>query len=407
MTPDSDHSLFAGIKPLELAAYVESECERFGVSQRQFSEAVGIGRRSIQRILGGEAQKVDAFLLYNVAQFFGISPDELIRRAVMADEAKRTQANVAARYGFIARNFDLQRLKRIGFIESTADWEGIESRIVEFFGYGSVFEYGDELPRTAFSRTVHNPSADMRRFWMSSVHHQFKQLTAGAPPFNRGGLEALLPKTRAYTTDVERGFTAFVRALYRLGVLVLVESYVTTTAVYGATLEVDGRPCVVLTNRDKRYDRLWRTLAHELCHVLFDLDLIRREGYHISSQEPDLLSPYIEERADAFAADLFVPPAVRAEVAPVISVPLAVEVHARKLPVDPSLVYGLHLDVTLAGAPSDVRSAEYAKYRGDRIRPSTPALHAFPNLDTPSWQKTSLAETVPLIRSAIAPLTPS
>ena len=403
MPSSPPRDLFGQVRPLELAAYVKDECDRIGVSQRQFCDAIGVGRRSVQRILDGEAQKVDGFLLYNVAQFFGVSSDELIRRAVMADAARLKQANTAKRYGFIARNFDLRLLKKIGFISSTSDWPSIEERIVEFFGYASVFDYDQELPGVAFSRAVKNASVEMRRFWMSFVHHQFGQLTSDAPSFDPEGLRALIPKIRAYTTDVERGFTAFVRELYKVGVLVVVESYVVNTAVYGATLIVEDHPCIVLTNREKRYDRLWRTLAHELCHVSLDLDVIRADGYHISSEEPDLTSQIIEDRADRFAADVFVPEDARERAAAVIGVPYAVEVQARELPVHPSLLYALHLDVTLADAPQDVRSAEYARFRKDQIKSSASALHVFTNLQTPSWQKTSLAETVPLVRAALSP----
>lgn len=386
--------------PQNLAAYVQAECDRLGVSQRQLCDALGVGRRSMQRILEGAAQKVDALLLLKLAGFFGVSVDDLIWRVVMSDEASRQEVDAARRYGFIARNFDLRGLRKIGFIDTATDFAAVEERVKAFFGYDSVLDYEKELPGTAYSRPDRDASGAMRRFWMSAVHHQFK-LIDNPNPFNRAALKQLVPEIRAYTMDVERGFTEYVRELYGVGATVIVESYVYKTAVYGGTLEVNEKPCVVLTNYGKRYDRLWRTLAHELCHVLSDLDAIRQQGYHVSG-ENTLFDHGREDRADTFAANLLLLPEKRAEIQPLIDVEYAVQQRARAWGVHPSIIYGLYLDADLKDAPAEVRNQAYARHRRDHLINSMPALRAFNNLTDPTWTKETLAQTAPLLKKALA-----
>jgi|WetSurMetagenome_2_1015567.scaffolds.fasta_scaffold09128_7 hypothetical protein len=51
---------------------------------------------------------------------------------------------------------------------------------------------------------------------------------------------------------------------------------------------LEGKPCIVITDMNKKYHKLWINLLHELYHVVNDYDILENIHYHISdSESPD------------------------------------------------------------------------------------------------------------------------
>jgi len=383
----------------DLGNFIEDKREGLEVSQRQFCRALKVERRSLQRIENGEAKSVDPMILVKLSALLDADLSELMR-IYARGRSEEEEVKWAKRAGFILRHFDLPRLRDIGLTSTAADLEHVEERITTFFGYDSILDYDRELPATAFSDVDYGVSQRMQRLWMSTVHRQFRELD-NPHEYDPDRVEEVTTKIRGFTFDAENGFVQFIRELFEAGLTVIVERYVQNTAVYGGTMEVGGKPCVVITDRDKRYDRLWRTLAHEIWHVLNDFDQIRKVGYHVTGEQ-SLFDAEMEEDADRFAAEIFVPEARRDEIRPNIDVPGVVKRKSEKWGVHPALVYGLHLDVDLSEAPDDYREREYSKYRNN-IPDSAIALQQFKNLSTSTWQRERLEETIPLLQETIDP----
>lgn len=81
------------------------------------------------------------------------------------------------------------------------------------------------------------------------------------------------------------------------------------------------RPGIVINERNdhnKHHFGLRFTLAHELCHVLFD----RRIGHHLALASGPWAPPGIEKRANAFAAMLLMPPLLVQRVISRLAVPI-------------------------------------------------------------------------------------
>ncbi len=111
------------------------------IGQRQLSDALRLQRGSLQRILSGEAQKMDVMTLLKVSQFLNVDVRELLENFVsQADEPALKDLELAKMAGFITRNFDIPRLKKLGFLDDTKDYNSIAQRITSFFGYSSIYE---------------------------------------------------------------------------------------------------------------------------------------------------------------------------------------------------------------------------------------------------------------------------
>jgi hypothetical protein len=141
----------------------------------------------------------------------------------------------------------------------------------------------------------------MKDFWTKSAYACF-QFINNPNDYDREFLKDLIPKIRPYCQDVENGLFTVCRALYNIGITVIVQNHLTLTQVRGGTFIVNEKPCIVLTDLHKRYTTIWETLIHELYHVLYDLETIKTMQYHLTG-DADLL--LIEEKAEKFSREFF------------------------------------------------------------------------------------------------------
>lgn len=368
-----------------LVDLLEEQCKKHGVSQRQLSQIIGIQRKSLQRILEGEAQKVDVLTLLKINQFLGLDINEVIKLYVSGIPSESVKELEASRKSaFIVKHFDLEGLKKSGFIKSLVDFDEIEQRILSFFSLESIYEYESEVSSALFSRTKKSTHDKMMEFWVKSAYLQFQKVN-NPNDYNRDSLLELITKIKPYTRQVGKGLTTVVKALFNTGVTVIIQSYMTKTQIRGGTFIVNGKPCIVLTDFNKRYDTLWFTLLHELCHVLFDLDTIETTRYHLSG-EPDIF--LIEEEANQFARDYLLKQEKLALVKPFIFSDGVVEEYARQWKIHPSIIYGLYLNEN---------EKYYPKFRS-YITKSDEAVRT---LKLSSWDEKSILEHAEKIKKVL------
>ncbi len=174
-------------------------------------------------------------------------------------------------------------------------------RILTFFGYENPYEFDNKLSGVLFSKSKKSFSDKMKDFWIKAAYQCFK-IIDNPNNYNRDLLKDLIPKMKPYCQDIENGLFTVCKALYNIGITVIFQTQLTTTQIRGGTFIVNGRPCIVLTDLFKRYPTIWFALIHELFHVLYDLDILKTETFHLTG-DPDLF--LIEEKADEFSREYF------------------------------------------------------------------------------------------------------
>lgn len=391
---DSIYELLATTRTASFSAIVQRRLTELGISDRQLSNAIGVSRTSLSRLLSGDQKKIDLLTLLKLSQLLGADVRDLAQAYVSsADSEEIGRLDRAKRHGFILANFDLKELKHVGFISSLQDLDAVEQRIVSFFGFSSVFEYSSSPGAIAFSRTQRASAERTLRFWVSVVNAQLRRL-ANPHPYDREKLKALVPKLRVATLDPENGFRWFVRALWECGVTVVVESYMPKTQIRGGTMSIDGRPGIVLTNLGKKYPTLWWSLAHELCHVVRDLDLIEQQGYHLSGADDLFQDQVLEQSANEFASNLLIPEEKLSYITRFIEIEDLVAEYARQWNVHPSIIYSQFLYAQAGDRDSDVH---YAKF--SRLIPSSDL--ALRNMHIDLWKQESIEATLPQIQKSL------
>lgn len=344
---------------VDIAAMIDKKMADLDLSERQLSTILGIERPSLKRLKAGETQKVDLLTALKLIQFLGLEVDEFIKLYVSTlpkDSIGGLEKVRKANY--LVENFDLKTLKKAGFINSVTDYEEIEKKIITQFNLTSIFEYSLEVAYPLFARSK-RPFADkMLEYWVKSAYAKFLEIK-NPNRFDKAGLEALIPKIRPYSRDVEFGMLTVIKALYNLGVTVIVQPYLMKTHVYGMTMMVDGKPCIALSNYYNKYSTLWFTLMHEIAHVFYHLDKVSALGYHVSGNDDLYL---MEPEANLFAREMLFSEEKLNYIKSFIDNYMVVEKYAEQNKVHPSIIYGIYIRSLEDANPGTDYSVLYAKY---------------------------------------------
>lgn len=342
-TDDPNHLMDEVLKLLvssdapSLANLIEQRRNELGLSTKAASEVLSMTRSSYERLVTGALQKLDVLTALKLAHFLDVSIEhvmKLVAASVMPAEDYKTVEHVKEA-SFIVKNFDVVRLRKLGFIESL-DFGHIRDRIVAYFGLNSLYEYGTEAAAVLFSLSNTRVQDKMKSFWILSAYRQFQRIN-NPHPFDAERVAKLVTQIRRYTRQEKTGLLTVMRALYEAGVTVIMQKALPNTAVQGGTFIVNKKPCIVITDHFKSYPLLWLTLMHELGHVVFHLDKLAVVKYHLTDGVEDLF--LIEEQAEQFAQELLLPATKYAYVKNYVNIESFVNTYAAQNNVHPSIIY--------------------------------------------------------------------
>lgn len=287
---------------MDLREVFEQRLNKLELSVTSALSLLGIEHRALNGILDGTQKRIDISALLRLALFLGISNEEIIK--LLLEKTEKSFENDLLDYSkraFIFQNFDLTALLKAGFIESTTDFDHIEHQIVEYFGFKSIFDYGKEFIDAAFSSGKPKPKNRLTRdFWIQSAAQKLKKIN-NPYDYDRSKLLAYIPTMRWHTTNIRGGLYQVIRELFKLGVTVIFEPYMSSLYVRGATFAMNEKPCIVITNYTKYYPSLWFTLIHELHHVLYDWEDIWVNNFLVSGELD--INAIKEVEADDFARE--------------------------------------------------------------------------------------------------------
>jgi len=310
-------------------------------SDRQLSSLIGINKDTLSRIINGDSKKVDLISIIKISNFLDLKIEDTVKvyvSSLQPESISELEDNRKANY--IVRNFDLEGLRKMGFIKSKTDFKAIEKRILSYFKIPSVFDYTTYVAQPLFSKGKRSSSDLMNDFWIRSAYNNLEAID-NPNDFDFEDFKKLLPKIRPYSRLEKNGLLTVIRALYIVGVTVIVQKHVPKTSVKGATFIVNNKPCIVLTDYYNRYDMLWFTLFHELCHIMYDLEDLRVNKYHLTGH-PDLLL-LNEDRANHFARTMLFSDDKMKFIHPNIKTHFVVSKYAEDNNVHPSIIYGFYL----------------------------------------------------------------
>ncbi|MFY1611798.1 hypothetical protein ACOMSG_02980 [Macellibacteroides fermentans] len=331
------------------------------------AEEIGIHKTTLSKFLEGNAE-LKFMHAIKLMKLLDLTETQLVSAYCKNINASETSSlDKFERLSYIAQNFDVPTLKTIGIIKSRAKIDEYEQCICDFFGFSSIYEYDDtSLMPTMFSKSktkiLQEKESKMTTFWLKCAISSFTKIN-NQNEYNKELLFHLLKRVAEFTQDEVNGYKRFILVLYQLGITVITQSYVSGTKSFGVTMILNKKPCIVITDMNKKYHKLWINLLHELYHVINDFEMLESMEYHLSSNEtPELLLN--ENKADQFALDVLINPTIQSQLKRVISFPFKVNLLAKELNISPSIIYGVYLESLPNGK---LKSQEFAKYNNGLI----------------------------------------
>lgn len=321
-----------------------------GMTKTKVAQLLGLPNyKHVTHILEGE-EEITLRCAIAIANLIGISEQQLLDSAYKELKEENGLDLDRLRYAsFLYSNFDCKVLKALKLFGSNDTDEQMCNRLVEYFGYHSIFEYQVPIsPKSAlFSKRKISAQEKrdqlMMNFWLTTAQRSFVEMN-NPNEYDRELLkDFVLKRIKQYTNDINSGFSIAIYVLYQLGVSVLVQDYVTGTRAYGVSLMVNGKPCIVLTALGGHYYKLWTTLLHELYHILNDWDYLQQVGCMVSDESQGELF-VSESDADRFAYNCLIPQSLYSKLELIIDSKIKVKQLAQKLSVHPTIVYGIYLE---------------------------------------------------------------
>lgn len=357
-----------------------------GLTDYQIQNLLEMDKNVLNPIIDGSAKFMNVVSVIKLAHFLGVSVNDLIK--IYVPEMRPEQIGDIQRAreaGYIVENFDTVTLTKIKFFRKKSSSKEMSQRIKDFFGFNTIYDYSESLVFPVFSKTKRNSDNLIRNFWVQSALVQFQQIN-NPNRFDRGALVDLMPKIRPFTRDIENGLVQVAKALFKVGVTIIFQPSIEKLQIRGATFSCNNKPCIVLSDLQKNYPTLWFTLLHELHHVLYDFDEIKKRVFHISSNEGDLFLMN-EERADNFACEYLLSESRLSYASGYINSKKIIEQLAKEWGVHSSIIYAIYCYKTNEWS-------KYAKY----IPKMDEALEL---LNTHPFEKETLMESVQQIKDLI------
>ncbi|WP_199856424.1 ImmA/IrrE family metallo-endopeptidase [Lunatibacter salilacus] len=282
----------------------EVKIAEYGLSKTKALRLLNIDKDVFSEILNGNAKQPNLIHVIKIGEFLDVDVHEFIKM-VLKNQNTENIASIdrARKLKFLLINFDVKALTKEGFFSAENDVDDLVDKALTYFGYETISEFEKQLTEPLYSRSKRQFSDKMKDFWVRSAYQSFR-LINNENLYDRDRLKDIIASMKPYTQDVENGLFIVCRALYNSGVTVIFQNYLQTTHVRGATFFINQKPCIVITDYLKKYPTLWFTLLHELHHVLFDLETVKTNNYHLSDDQDLFL---IEEKANSFARDFFMP----------------------------------------------------------------------------------------------------
>lgn len=325
----------------KLGELFEQRLMYLGITKHQASKILNIDPKTLMSFLSGETKKVDFITILKFADFLEMPHEDIINKYFEIITNTYSDDIISAKKrSFIINNFNLGALKKIGFINGINDFDDIEKRINEFFGYDSIFDHSKHKIAARFCSGKRATNKENLNFWYAAAKQSIEK-TPNPYEYDRQGLLDYFPQIRWHSMNVETGLVKVMQTLFKLGItLIFVPKFTTDIHVRGATFEYLDKPCIVLTKYTDYYATIWFALIHELYHVLYDWDEIRRGEFHISGETESM--KISEDEANRFARQYLFSYEKMEIVQPHINKPRFVEHFAQQNHVHPSIIYNFY-----------------------------------------------------------------
>lgn len=319
---------------------LEETMHALGMTQKELFERTGLTVVSLNRIFKGE-QPVTPETAAKLELVTGTPASlwnnlESQYRAYLASvaERERLQAHIAW-----LKSIPVAELIKRKMIKPMEDAVNQLREVLAFFGVADVENWqkiwrqpAASARRSTFFDSAPGPTAA----WLRIGQIRARDITCA--PYDAKRFATNLAIIRTFTNRSPDSFLPEVRRLCAEAGVAFVLVPELDKAPWSGAAEwlTPDKAMIVLSLRGKREDKFWFTFFHEAAHILHD----SKKETHIDDGKPYEDNP-VEQRADAYAADMLIPASFNVAIAAASS-EAALRDLAGRIGVAPGIVAGRH-----------------------------------------------------------------
>lgn len=292
---------FISIPPGE---FIKEELEERGWSQDDLAKVLGLSLKSVNKIINGKQQiTIDTARLLSDA--FGQSPQywlNLDTNYRLRTQPKKKEKSEVTIKSIIYTYMPINEMIKKNWIKPFNTVDFLEKQVFKFWQINELnFDFLEQKAANLHFRK----SEAYRQFNIFYALTWFQQArkiaqTQKSDNFNRDELIAITEKINQYTLK-DKGISQFIDDLIAAGIRFFILPHLQKTYIDAATFRNHKNPVIVYTARHNRIDNFWFCMAHELAHVLYDLN--QPDEYFIDDMDRKPVDQK-EERANQFASKL-------------------------------------------------------------------------------------------------------
>lgn len=283
--------------------------EERAMSQAELSRRLGRPKKTINEIIQAKSGITSETAL-QLEKVLGIPADFWVNRQRLYDESvarSEERSRLEKRAEWVER-FPIRRMTKLGWIEKREDKVDQLIEVLRFFGIASPDQWdvlaesmlaSFRLART-FESSIEEVAAWLRRGELESQPIQCR-------PYDMDGfMDLLRGEIRSLTrTDPAEFQPRLTEICASVGVAVALVPQLPKARVCGATRWLSPEKALIqLSLRYKTDDHLWFTFFHEAAHIVIH----GKRDIYLESTKDGLETEVKEQEADAFAADMLIPP---------------------------------------------------------------------------------------------------
>jgi HTH-type transcriptional regulator/antitoxin HigA len=290
---------------------IRTRLDELGLDLPAFAERLGTSVNVASRLLDGR-ETITVDIARRLSHIIGASAEFWVSRDCQyRDDLIRVETD---RW---LDDMPVQAMTKFGWISPQSDWASRADACLSFFGVEDVAAWRRTYePMLAATRMRISAAVPSRRpavaAWLHKATREAEAVTTGS--WNASILRDSLDTVKALTRNKDPGnFLPKLRNLLAsAGVALVVLRALPGCPASGSALFLSpDRAMIAVSGRFLADDQFWFTVMHEIAHLLLHEP---QQAILDDPYSPDEVDSAEEQEANRFAADMLLPPAVRAHV---------------------------------------------------------------------------------------------
>ncbi|MBC7553882.1 MAG: helix-turn-helix transcriptional regulator, partial [Taibaiella sp.] len=137
---------FSGEEIINLKELLDKKMLEYDLSKTKVISLLDIDKNTFNDIINGNAKQPTLINVIKIAEFLEVDHNKIINTIISNQNSENIGSIEKARNAsFIAKNFDIKKLTKIGFFQESDGIDFLINRVLGFFDYNSIYEYETQL----------------------------------------------------------------------------------------------------------------------------------------------------------------------------------------------------------------------------------------------------------------------